>query len=284
MKYSKEIQNPKSLPAGRQGKIKTRNYLLILTLFGFGILSLGFSYAYAITGEEIIKRVDANMTFKTARTESKMVIHVDNDVREKTMLSYDKGRDTGYAEFLSPARDKGVKYLKIEDNMWMYLPSVDKIIKISGAMLRQSMMGSDFSYEDALESTKLLEKYSANLVSEETVPVTFKEEGKLVTKQRLCYVVDLVAKVKEITYYRRMVWVDKTLFVPVKEDLFAMSGKKLKEMTMGDILKFGSRYYPMYMTMSNLLRQNSRTEMYTTKAQFDIPVDPAFFTQAKLTK
>ncbi len=252
----------------------------ILTLM---VLVLGTG-CWGITGEEIIKRVDANMTFKTARSESRMVIHIDNDVREKTMLSYDKGRNTGYAEFLSPARDKGVKYLKIEDNMWMYLPSVDKIIKISGAMLRQSMMGSDFSYEDALESTQLLQKYSAALVSEETVPVTFKEEGKLVTKQRVCYVVDLAAKVKDVTYYRRMVWVDKALFVPVKEDLFAMSGKKLKEMTMGDIQRFGSRYYPMYMTMSNLLRQNSRTELFTTKAEFDVPVNPAYFTQAKLTK
>jgi hypothetical protein len=122
------------------------------------------------------------------------------------------------------------------------------------------------------------------LVSEETVPVTFKEGGKLVTKQRVCYVVDLVAKVKDVTYYRRMVWVDKALFVPVKEDLFAMSGKKLKEMTMGDVQRFGARHYPMYLTMSNLLRQNSRTEMYTTKTEFDVPVDPAYFTQSKLTK
>src|SRR3989339_1493111 len=181
-------------------------------LIGGLVVSLLALKAFAITGEEIIKRVDANMIFKTARTESKMVIHVDRDTREKTMLSYDKGRDTGYADFLSPARDKGVKYLRIEDNMWMYLPSVDKIIKISGAMLRQSMMGSDFSYEDALESARLLEKYSAKLVSEETVPVTFKEGGKLVSRQRVCYVVDLTAKVKEITYFRRMVWVDKLLF------------------------------------------------------------------------
>lgn len=277
MKYKGKIQNQKSI-------IPTRNYLLITTLLVFGILSLGFSVANAITGEEIIKRVDANMTFTTARSEAKMVIHIDQEVREKTFVSYDKGRDTGYAEFLSPARDKGVKYLKIQDNMWMYLPSVDKVIKISGAMLRQSMMGSDFSYEDAMESSKLLEKYSATLISEETIPVTFKEEGKLATKQRACYVVDLVAKVKEVTYYRRMVWVDKSLFVPVREDLFAMSGKKLKEMTLGDIQRFGSRYYPMYMTMRNLLRANSQTEMFTTKAEFDIPVDPSYFTQAKLTK
>ncbi len=240
--------------------------------------------AWAITGEEIIKRVDANMTFRTARIESKMVIHVDQEVREKTLISYDKGTDTGYAEFLTPARDKGVKYLKIKDNMWMYLPSVDKVIKISGAMLRQSMMGSDFSYEDALEGTKLLEKYKATLTGEEVIPVTFREGSSAVSRDRTCYAVDLTAKVKEITYYRRVVYVDKELFVPVREDLFALSGKKLKEMTLGDVKRVGVRHYPMYITMRNLLRQNSQTEMFTTRIDFDIPVNQKFFTQGGLTK
>lgn len=228
--------------------------------------------AYAITGEEIIKKVDANMTFRTARTEAKMVIHVDREVREKTLLSYSRGQDTAYSEFLSPPRDKGVKFLKIKDNMWMYLPSVDKIIKISGAMLRQSMMGSDFSYEDALESSRLLEKYSAMLAGEEKYD------------ERPCYVIDLVAKVKEVTYYKRRVWVDKERFIPLREELFALSGKKLKEMALGDVKRFGSRYYPTYITLSNLLRQNSRTEMFITRIDFDITVNPVIFTQGNLTK
>ena len=272
---------PASKPRGsiiQETATFSRRFLGILILLVLG------TKCWGITGDEIVKKVDANMTFKTARTEAKMVIHVDQEVRGKTLVSYDRGTDTGYAEFLAPPRDKGVKYLKIKDNMWMYLPSVDKIIKISGAMLRQSMMGSDFSYEDALESTKLLEKYTATLISEEVVPLTFREAGKLVTRQRACYVVDLTAKVKEVTYFRRVVYVDKELFVPAREDLFALSGKKLKEMTMGDIQRFGTRYYPMYMTMSNLLRQNSKTEMFVTKAQFDIPVDPKVFTQGNLTK
>jgi len=257
----------------------SRRFLAFLSLT---VLSLGAS---AITGEDIINRVDANMTFNTARSEARMVIHVDQEVREKTMISYDKGRDTAYAEFLSPARDKGVKYLKIKDNMWMYLPDVDKIIKISGAMLRQSMMGSDFSYEDAMESSKLLEKYTATLLRSETIPVTFKTAANVaVTERRLCYVVDLTAKVKDVTYYRRLVWVDKNLFVPVKEELFAMSGKKLKEMIMGDIKSFGGRHYPMYMSMRNLLRANSLTEMFVTRMQFDIPVPAKTFTQGNLTK
>ncbi len=258
--------------------MKNKVILALLVIWCLG------SGAYAITGEEIVNKVDANMTSKTSYSESRMVITVDNDVREKMMISYDKGTDTGYAEFLTPVRDKGVKYLKIKDNMWMYLPSVDKVIKISGAMLRQSMMGSDFSYEDALESAKLLEKYTATLISTEVLPVSFRTQDKIEIKARLCYVVDLTAKVKDVTYYRRVIYVDREYFVPVKEDLFALSGKKLKEMTMGEIKRIGSRHYPMYMTMRNLLRANSNTELFVTKTEFDIPVDPKVFTQGNLTK
>ncbi|MBU0671613.1 MAG: outer membrane lipoprotein-sorting protein [Candidatus Margulisbacteria bacterium] len=238
----------------------------------------------AITGEQIISKVDDNMTFDSARMEAEMVIHVGDQVRTKTMVSYSQGRDKSFSEFLSPPRDKGVKYLKIEDNMWMYLPSVDKIIKIAGHMLRQSMMGSDFSYEDALESSKLLEKYDVGLVTEEITYVKIKKGTEEVTKGRPCYVLALTAKVKDVTYYKRKIWVDREIFVPVKEELFAKSGKKLKVTMLGDVRKYGSRYYPTYISMQNLLRSDSLTEMVVTKAQFGIRIPKDTFTQRNLKK
>ncbi|MFH1387203.1 MAG: outer membrane lipoprotein-sorting protein, partial [bacterium] len=128
-----------------------------------------------------------------------------------------------------------------------------------------------------LESAKLLEKYSAALVTEEVISVPYE-------KPRRCYVVDLTAKVKEVTYYRRVVWVDKEWLVPLKEELFAKSGKKLKVMATGDIKRFNKRYYPLYSTITNLLRKNSFTELFITKIQFDLAVDPKYFSQAVLTK
>ena len=76
----------------------------------------------------------------------------------------------------------------------------------------------------------------------------------------------------------------KENFVPVKEELFAKSGKKLKVLILGDIKKYGKRYYPLYMTMQNLLRKDSLTEMFVTKAQFDIRIPAGTFTQRNLKK
>jgi outer membrane lipoprotein-sorting protein len=258
-------------------------FLVLSCSFAFLVLSFEIA-AIALTGSEIIDKVDVNMNYLTGYFESEMIIHVRDEIRTKKMVSWAEGREKSFAEFTYPARDKGVKYLKIEDNMWMYLPSVDKIIKIAGHMLRQSMMGSDFSYEDALESTKLLEKYDVKLVTEETIPISFRKGTEEVSKQRPCYALELTAKVKEVTYYRRRIWVDKEIFLPVKEELFARSGKKLKVMILGNVVKFGKRHYPLYFAMRNLLRKDSLTEMIITKAEFDVKIPEDTFTQRNLRK
>lgn len=109
--------------------------------------------------KEIIRRADNNLVPESSKSQTTMIIHERGRKYEKQMTSYGEGEKRSFAEFSSPPRDKGTKFLKIGDNMWMYMPSVEKVIKIAGHMLRQSMMGSDFSYEDILEARKLLEKY-----------------------------------------------------------------------------------------------------------------------------
>jgi outer membrane lipoprotein-sorting protein len=222
------------------------------------------------------------MTYDSAYSEVTMVIHVGDQVRTKKMVSYAEGRNKSFTEFTFPARDKGVKYLKIDDNMWMYLPSVEKIIKIAGHMLRQSMMGSDFSYEDAMEGSRLSDKYNAVLATEETIAEVFPRGTEEVSEVYDCYVLDLEAKIKEVSYSSRRLWVDKQTFIPVREELFARSGKKLKVMTLADIKTFRKRSYPVYFSMQNLLRNDSKTEMFITRMDFNVKVPEDTFTQRNL--
>jgi len=240
--------------------------------------------AFALTGDDVINKIDSNMIFGTARFEASMIIHIGDEVRTKKMLMLEKGRTDAFMEFTYPARDRGVKYLKIEDNMWIYMPSVEKSIKIAGHMLRQSMMGSDFSYEDALESSKLREKYTSTLVGEEKISSSYPQGGKIFKTQYDCHVVDLIAKVQNVTYYKRTIWVDKKTFVPVKEALYAKSGKMLKVQTMDNIKQYGVRNYPTYYTIKDLLRKDSVTEMFIEKAEFDIILPGKVFTQENLLK
>lgn len=170
----------------------------------------------ALTGEEILEKMDFNRDYKTATSKAVMRITIDGAVRTKnmSMKSIIEGSKS-IVEFTNP-EDRGTKYLMLDDDLWIYFPDEQDVVKISGHMLKEGMMGSDVSYEDALESDKLSDKYTITLSGEETI------------NNKLCYVVDLEAKVKDVPYYKRKMWVGKDDFVAWKEEMYAKSGKLLK--------------------------------------------------------
>ena len=126
--------------------------LVILLLF------MGSTAAYAQpTPREILERIDTNMSIETATMRAQMAIQYnDGDSRTLEFESWSEGRDQSFLEFIAPARDAGSRYLRLEDNMWIYLPRVGKSVRIQGHMLRQGMMGSDFSYGDASEQPSMV--------------------------------------------------------------------------------------------------------------------------------
>ena len=115
--------------------------------------------------------------------------------------------------------------LKLEDKLWTYSPQTDRVIQISGHMLRQSVMGSDMSYNDMMEDRPLLELYEAIL------------EGSVIIDGRDHWIMLLKAKVKGLSYPQRRSWIDKEYLLPMKEELYAKSGKLLKTATMDGIKK-----------------------------------------------
>ncbi len=118
---------------------------------------------------QIINKVDENMTSKTQVVDSKMIIHGRRSDRTVESKGYAEGNDKSFTEYLSPEREKGTKMLKLESNLWIYSPSTDRTIQLSGHMLRQSVMGSDLSYEDMMEDRKLLEMYTVKITGEEVI-------------------------------------------------------------------------------------------------------------------
>ena len=222
---------------------------------------------------DILDSIDKNMVFKTASAETEMIITYKNRVITKSMVSFSEGNDKSYIEVLSPARDKGTKILKLEKIIKIYYPSAERVMRLSGHMLRRSMMGSDFSYEDMTErAKKMREEYSGEIKADETL------DG------RVCYVLVLTSKIKKQTYFTRKIWVDKDRFVGLKEELYAKSGKLLKVMTVDEIRSYKNRYYPMKLIMEDKLRQGSKTEMVIKKIEFDIVIPPGTFSERRLMK
>lgn len=222
--------------------------------------------------EQIIKKMDENLDYTTIKYNAEMTIFIGDKIRTKELTA--EGVSEGnkaIVTFTNPS-DKGTKYLLIGENLWIYFPEENEVVKISGHMLKEGMMGSDFSYEDALESQQLSDKYDINLICEETV------------NDRLCYVLDLTAVVKLVQYFHRKMWIDKEYFICWKEEMYAKSGKLLKRAEIQKIKKIGNRYFPVKTSMKNMLRENSETVFEMFDIFFNEPVPAKIFSIRNLRK
>ena len=224
------------------------------------------------SGMAILERVDENYTAENHRATSTMVIKGRRATRTLQAESWIQGVDRAFTEYLSPAREKGTKMLKLGDELWIYSPSTDRIIKIAGHMLKRSVMGSDLSYEDYMEDPRLSNIYNAKLTGEEKID------------ERNCYVLELTAKKEGIAYYRRKMWVDKERYLPLKEELFAKSGKLLKRLTINEVFKVGKRWYPKKMVFKDVLKKGAGTEFIIDSIEFDVEIPEYIFSKASLRK
>jgi outer membrane lipoprotein-sorting protein len=226
--------------------------------------------ATAQTADEILERVDRNMSSENRVFESSMTIHGKRTSRTITSRTYAVGDSRSFTEYLSPAREEGTKMLKLEDQLWIYSPGTDRTIQISGHMLRQSVMGSDLSYEDMMEDRKLTEVYDASIAGVEEL------DGRPV------WVLDLTANVEDIAYASRKVWIDKERFIPLREELYAKSGQLLKRSAMSDVKRIEGRWFPTTIVYKDMMKQGDGTEFTMTSIRFDQEIDEYIFSKAAL--
>lgn len=244
---------------------KAINLLFILIL-----LSVLGTAQVPPTGEEILSRVDANIGSDNKISIAEMIIHGKRGSRSMKSKSWMMGEEKSFTEYLAPAREKGTKMLKLGDQLWIYIPSTDRTIKISGHMMRQSVMGSDLSYEDMMEDPQLLNNYEANVIGEETL------------LDRACWVLELTSKVEEIAYHSRKIWVDKERDVSLKEERFARSGKLLKTFEASDVKRIQNRWIPTHMVFKDVLKGGKGTEFILESIEFNAKIPEHVFTKASL--
>ena len=239
----------------------------IIILFVSALFPMSFSDPDADT---ILDKVDKNMSSKNRIFQSEMVIHGRRTSRTISSISYSVGDKKSFTEYLSPVREQGTKMLKLENQLWIYSPSTDRTIQISGHMLRQSVMGSDLSYEDMMDDRKLTEIYIAAVLGQETI------DG------RNTYILELIARVADAAYHSQKIWVDTERFVPLKQEMFAKSGQLLKRTTLSDIKLVQGRWFPMQMVYKDVLKDGSGTEFRMTSVKFDQDIPDYIFTKAAL--
>ncbi len=226
-----------------------------------------------LTVQEIISAMDDNLNAKSRVLTSKMIVHGRRSSRTIESKNWVIGINQAFTEYLSPPREAGTKMLKLDDKLWTYSPQTDRVIQISGHMLRQSVMGSDMSYNDMMEDRPLSELYDAIL------------EGSIIVDGRDHWIMLLKAKAKGLSYPQRRAWIDKEYLLPIKEELYAKSGKLLKTATMDGIKKIQGRWFPSRFLFKDELKRNSKgTEWQIVDIQFDVDIPDRRFSKSNLRK
>jgi outer membrane lipoprotein-sorting protein len=224
------------------------------------------------SAKEIIEKVDKNMSADSRVFTSKMIIHNPRNTRTVESKSWNIGEKKSYTEYLSPAREQGTKMLKLEDQLWIFSPETDRIIQISGHMLRQSVMGSDLSYEDMMEDPHLLNHYTGHI------------DGKEKISDSDCWVITLSANTSDVAYQTQKVWVDKDRFIPLKKELYAKSGVLLKRMELSEIKQIQGRWYPEKILFKDVLKEGEGTEFQIEEINFNVAIPDYIFSKASLKK
>ena len=221
---------------------------------------------------ELLAQSDTHMTFDSRTAVMTMTVDKSKRTKTYTMHSFSRGADEAAMEFIEPARDKGTKMLKKADELWMWLPAVERKQRISGHMLRKGLMGSDFSYEDLMEANDLSSRYDAVLSGEEP------KDGYE------CWKLELTAKDDAVTYTRRVMWLDKATTIPVRQELYALSGMLVKVWTMGDIEAIDGHNTALTMTAEDMLTGGSTTTMSLSDVQYAVPLAEETFSQLWLER
>ncbi|HOL57925.1 MAG TPA: outer membrane lipoprotein-sorting protein, partial [Spirochaetota bacterium] len=149
---------------------------------------------------------------------------------------------------------------------------LEDVMQITGHMLKESVMGSDLSYEDMTENNTLSAQYNAKIVEE----ITY--DGKNV------WVLELTAKTKNVSYPKRKLWVEKDIYLPLKEELYSLSGAALKENKIIKYEKIKGKNFPVQIETRDLLRKNSKTEFIMKNIDLDVKIPDSVFSLKNLKK
>jgi hypothetical protein len=223
------------------------------------------------TAVEIMNRVDDNEVWDTISYTGEMIIEYKGKRYEKTFEAYGRENQDSFIEFTN-SEDKGTKYLKKDGRLYVYSPDTEQVMLISGHMLKESMMGSDMSYEDTIENATLNERYNGEITGSET------------KREREVWVLELTAKKKIESYQKRKLWVAKDNYDLVHAEYYALSGAKLKEFTLLESKKIGNRYFPIRTEMKDLLRKESKTTFIMNEVKLDAQVKDSVFSLRNLER
>lgn len=226
---------------------------------------------WAESAGEIIRKADLQMRGESSYTETTMQIIRPDWTRTMSMKGWSKGADYSLILVTAPARDKGSSSLKRNNEMWNWIPSIERVIKIAPSMLGQSWMGSDFTNDDLINQSSIVVDYTHILLREEKFDNTD------------CWVIESTPKENApVVWGKQLLWISKDKYHMRKVAYFDEFDDLINTMSTTDVKEIGGRSIPTRMEMQPGDKPKQKTVLTYHHAEFDFDIPDSFFSQSNM--
>ena len=244
-----------------------------ILLFLLALASLGSVHAQELTAKDIIRKADDKTRGLSSEGTMTMTVVRPDWSRTITMKTWSKGREYSIVLITAPAKDKGSVFLKMKTEMWNWVPSIDKTIKIPPSMMLQSWMGSDFTNDDLVRQSSIVVDYTHRLLGREKV------------RDMECYKIELTPlPAAPVVWGKVIMWVTVNGFDQWKTEFYDEDNLLVNVSNNYDIRKMGDREIPTRLEMVPVNKKGQKTVMHIDEMRFNTKVDEGFFSQQNMKK
>jgi len=247
---------------------------LILSILIVLTLVININAQENLTAKQVVKNAKDLFLGKSSVSDMTMTIIRPEWKRSVSMQSWSLGSDFYMILLTAPARDKGQVFMKRTTDMWNWMPSIDRMIKIPPSMMMQSWMGSDFSNEDLMKENSIITDYTHKFIGNDTI------------ENYDCYIIELIPFPEApVVWGKIIMWISKKDFYQLKAEYYDDNKKLVNLETCTEIKKMGDRSLPTKLTMIPVNKKGQKTIIDITYQKFNIPtINEDFFSQQMMKR
>ncbi len=217
--------------------------------------------------KEIVREADEKIRGNSSKGTYTMTIQRPSWSRSITMKSWTLGTEYSLFYITSPAKEKGQVFLKRQSEMWNWVPSIDRMIKIPPSMMMQSWMGSDFTNDDLVKESSLVKDYSHRLISSDEKIDDYN-----------CYKIELIPhEDAPVVWGKIFMWISKEEFLWLKAEFYDEDEFLVNTEILTDIKQMDDRVIPTRLEMIPADKEGHKTILIFKDMDFNAPLKESFF-------
>lgn len=243
-------------------------------MFKAAIFTILYCFPFLLTAQtakEIVEKTEDKMRGKTSQAIIVVKTIRPSWTREMRLKTWMKGNDYSTILITSPVRDKGIVFLKRKKEVWNWMPSIEKIIKLPPSMMSQSWMGTDFTNDDLVKESSLVTDYNHAFTNDTTI------------NSRSCFQIIMIPKPEAAVVWGKLITcIDKEKMVQLHARFYDESNELINTMNAFEVKMMDGRLIPTRFEMIPANKKNQKTEMRYVSVIFNRTIDESLFTTDKM--